>query len=140
MCVSPKCTPRCIHLLNSGSKKNYVHTIATGRGDATNALGLSKSAVIHEENRRDVLMKEIDRNIVQTALARDTFFTFASISRYFPHLTSMREFIESEAYLGGLEITFQGSLYDLDANRAEKLAAVQGLLAEYSSGNSGECK
>lgn len=111
-------------------KKNYIHTIATGRGDATNALGVAKSAVIHEENRRDVLMKEIDRNIVQTALARDTFFTFASISRYFPHLTSMREFIESEAYLGGLEITFQGSLYDLDANRAEKLAAVQGLLAE----------
>jgi type III restriction enzyme len=40
----------------------------------------------------------------------------------------MREFITSEAYLGGLEITFQGNVYLLDADRTEKLRAVVGLL------------
>src|SRR5581483_11030198 len=37
-------------------------------------------------------------------------------------------FIASEEYLGGLEITFQGNLYGLQENRAEKLAAMLGLL------------
>lgn len=42
----------------------------------------------------------------------------------------MRDFIASEDYLGGLEITFQGNVYGLNNNRAEKLAAMQGLLGQ----------
>jgi type III restriction enzyme len=42
----------------------------------------------------------------------------------------MRDFIASEDYLGGLEITFQGSPYGLDDNRHEKLAAMMGLLSQ----------
>lgn len=45
----------------------------------------------------------------------------------------MRDLIASEDYLGGLEITFQGNVYGLDENRAEKLAAVQGLLSQIES-------
>ena len=62
-------------------------------------------------------MRDIERNIVQSALARNPFFTFASLKRYFPHLASMRDFIASEDYLGGLEITFQGNVYGLDENQ-----------------------
>jgi len=112
-------------------KKNYVHFIATGHGGATVALGNGKkNNVMKDESRQDVKVRDIDRNIVQAAIARNPFFTFASLKRYFRNLSSMRELIDSEDYLGGLEITFQGNMYGLNQNRPEKLAAMLGLLGQ----------
>jgi len=115
-------------------KRNYTHFIATGHGGATAALENGKNgAVVKDEARQDVKVREIERNIVQSAVARSPFFTFATLKRYFPHLASMRDFIASEDYLGGLEITFQGNVYGLDDNRVEKLAAMLGLLSQIES-------
>jgi len=112
-------------------KRNYVHVIATGHGGATVALqNGEKGWVVKDETRQDVKVRDIERNIVQSALARNPFFTFATLKRYFPHLASMRDLIASDDYLGGLEITFQGNVYGLDENRAEKLAAMSGLLSQ----------
>jgi type III restriction enzyme len=112
-------------------KRNYIHFIATGHGGATVALeNGKKGAVVKDETRLDVKVRDIERNIIESAIARNPFFTFASLKRFFPHLPSMRDFIASEDYLGGLEITFQGNVYGLDDNRAEKLAAMQGLLGQ----------
>ncbi len=120
-------------------KRNYVHLIATGHGGMTVALqNGGKGWVATDETRQDVKVRDIERNIVQAAIARNPFFTFANLKRYFPHLESMRDFINSDDYLGGLEITFQGNVYGheenpstaLRASRAEKLAAVLGLLSQ----------
>ena len=112
-------------------KRNYTYFIATGHGGATVALeNGKKGAVVKDETRQDVKVRDIERNVVQSALARNPFFTFASLKRYFSHLASMRDFIASDDYLGGLEITFQGNVYGLDENRAEKLAAMLGLLSQ----------
>lgn len=110
-------------------RRNYIHVIATGHGGTTVALERAKNEmVVKDETRCDVKVRDIERNIVQAAIARNPFFTFADIKRYFPHLASMRDLIASEDYLGGLEITFQGNVYGLDDNRAEKLSALLGLL------------
>ncbi|MCA2001923.1 MAG: DEAD/DEAH box helicase family protein [Chloroflexi bacterium] len=111
-------------------RRNYVHVIATGHGGATAALTDDRKPVVKDETGQDVKVRDIERNIVQAAIDRSPFYTFANIRRYFPNLLSMRGFIASEDYLGGLEITFQGNVYSLDDNPAEKLAAVQGLLAQ----------
>ena len=112
-------------------RTNYIHVIATGHGGAKAVLDNERQGVVvADEARKDVKVKDLERNILQSAIARSPFFTFASIRRYFPHLQSMREFITSEDYLGGLEITFQGNLYRLDENRQEMLSAVLGLLGE----------
>ncbi len=111
-------------------KRNYIHVIATGHGGAQAVLSNGKGTVVKDETRRDVKMRDIERNIVQAAIARNPFFTFASLKRYFPNLTSIKDFIASEDYLGGLEITFQGNVYGLDEDRREKLAAVQDLLKQ----------
>lgn len=112
-------------------KRNHTHVIATGHGGVTVALDRAKKgAVMKDENRLDVKVRELERNVVMSALARNPFFTFASLKRYFPHLASMQDFMASGDYLGGLEITFQGNVYRLDDNRSEKLAAVLGLLAQ----------
>ncbi|MFZ5515589.1 MAG: DEAD/DEAH box helicase family protein [Candidatus Zhuqueibacterota bacterium] len=110
-----------------------LHVIATGHGGATVVLDASrgkKGWVVEDETRQDVKVRDIERNIVQSAIARNPFFTFASLKRYFPHLASIRDFIASDDFLGGLEITFQGNMYWLDDNRSEKLAAVSGLMSQ----------
>ncbi len=115
-------------------KRNYIHFIATGRGGATVALeNGKKGVVVKDETSQDVKVRDIERNIVQSAIARNPFFTFATLKRYFPYLTSIRDFIASEDYLGGLEITFQGNVYGLDDNRPGKLAAMLGLMSQIES-------
>jgi type III restriction enzyme len=110
-------------------KRNFTHFIATGHGDATVALEKAqKGAVVKDETRQDVKVRDIEHNIVHSAIARSPFFTFASLNRYFRNLVSMQEFIASNDYLGGLKITFQGNLYMLEENKVEKLAATIGLL------------
>ena len=116
------------------TRRNYVHRIATGQGDAQAVFETDgQASVVHDENRRDVKIRNLGRNIVQAAIARNPFFTLASLNCYFPHLTSIRDFINSDDYLGGLEITFEGNLYGLDEDPEEKLAAVSGLLREIES-------
>jgi type III restriction enzyme len=111
-------------------RRNYCHVIATGHGGTTTPLGDNRDRVVAEEDRSDVKVGDIERNIAQSALARSPFFSFSSLKRFFPNLMSMREFINSEDYLAGLEITFQGNLYELDQNRVEKLKAMLGLLSQ----------
>ena len=116
------------------TRRNYVHTIATGHGGATAVLeSEDKNVVVKDENRHDMKVADVERNVVQTALARNPFFTFASLKRYFPNLKSMREFIVSKDYLGGLEITFQGNVYRLAEEPREKFAALTGLLSRIES-------
>ncbi len=115
-------------------RRNFVHKIATGRGGTRTVLdGTQPQHIITEETRSDLSLKNIERNIIQSALARNPFFTFQSIKRFFPNLDSMNEFIDSENYLAGLEITFQGNVYNLEENKAEKLEAVLELLSEIES-------
>ncbi len=111
--------------------RNYTHSIATGHGSEIIALETAKyGASVKDETRLDVKARDIECNIVQSALARIPFFKFASLKHYFPDLASMRDFITSEDYLGGLEITFQGNIYALEENRLEKLTAITGLLSQ----------
>ena len=115
-------------------KRNYTHFVATGHGGATVALESGRNdAALQDETRKDVKVRNIERNIVQSAIARNPFFNFAALKRYFPQIGSMRDFIASDGYLGGLEITFQGSVHVLDENPDQKLAAMSGLLNQIES-------
>lgn len=112
-------------------KRNHVHIIATGHGGVSAVLAEKKQrAVVADETRKDLPVKQIEQNITQSALARNPFYNFNSLKHYFPYLDSMREFSASEKYLGGLEITFQGNIYQLEENKVEKLNAILDLLGE----------
>ncbi len=114
--------------------KNHIHDIATGHGGVQTVLeDGGQGLIVKDENRRDMRVRDINRNIVQSAIARNPFFTFVSLRRYFPNLGSIREFIESENYLGGLEITFEGRVSRLKDNRNEQREAVSGLLRQIES-------
>ena len=115
------------------SSKNYHHSLATGRG--TSEAVLDDSANIQqivEAGRRNIPVRDIPFHIVRTAMARNPFFTFRSLKTYFPHIKSIREFIEAEEYLGGLSITLQGDERYVLSNETY-LAAMTGLLNQIVS-------
>ena len=114
----------------SVKRKNYEFIIPTGSAGATTAMVDDTTQVQQNGDGQDISVIDIEQNIVRTAIARNPFFTFASLKRYCPHLTSVREFMTSEDYLGGLVITFKGNLSHLERNRPAKLSACQGLLSE----------
>jgi type III restriction enzyme len=114
----------------SVKQKNYEHIIPTGSAGATAAMVDDTTQVQQNGDAQDIPVIDIEQNIVRTAIARNPFFTFASLKRYCPHLTSVSEFMTSENYLGGLAITFKGNLSHLEENRSAKLSACQGLLSQ----------
>ena len=114
----------------SVKQKNYEHIIPTGSAGATAAMVDDTTQVQQNDDAQDIPVIDIEQNIVRTAIARNPFFTFASLKRYCPHLTSVSEFMTSENYLGGLAITFKGNLLHLEENRLAKLSVCQGLLSQ----------
>ena len=115
------------------SSKSYHYSLATGRGVSEAVLDDSDDVQqIVEPRRRDVPVKEIPFHIVRTAIARNPFFAFRSLKTYFPHIKSVREFIEADEYLGGLLITLQGDERYLLSNETY-LAAMMGLLNQIES-------
>jgi len=114
----------------SVNRKNYEHYIPTGSAGETTAMGNSTTPMHQNDDGRDIPVNEIEQNILRTAIACNPFFTFASIKRYCPHLTSISEFMTSGNYLGGLAITFKGNLLNLDENRSAKLSACKELLRQ----------
>lgn len=114
------------------SRRNYRHTIATGQGNTEALLEKQRNGTTMSDEQWDTNIKAINRNIIQSALSRNPFFTFSNLQKYFPHLNSIKTFIDSNDYLGGLEITFQGAS-QRSVNRLEQLRAVQGLLTTIES-------
>lgn len=79
-------------------------------------------------------VRDIEWHIIQNALARNQFYTFRSLRRYFPHMKSLQDFINSNHYLGGLEITFQGESSEIfNLSNEAKLKALIGLLEQIES-------
>ena len=114
-------------------KKDYTHQVATGEGGVITPLNNEDAPVVYDENPQNLAVKTIEKNILKSAIARNPFFTFATLKRYFPQLTSIREFISSKDYLAGLTIHLQGNIDALGIHRAEKFAACCGLLNQIES-------
>ncbi len=111
------------------TRKNFEYKIATGRGLTEAILAEDhKPEVVAEAGRKDIKIKEIKTHIVLNAIAKNPFYQFSSIRRYFPSIKSIYDFVEFEDYLGGLEITFQGDVYNL-SNKVQ-LKALMGLLKQ----------
>ncbi|MBO1225441.1 MAG: DEAD/DEAH box helicase family protein [Candidatus Scalindua sediminis] len=116
-------------------RRNYIYSIPTGRGTSGALLtGNGKIDAVVEAGRKDVPVKDIERHIIQNALAQNPFYMFRTIKRFFPNVKSVRDFMNSEDYLCSIEITFQGDsseTYNL-SNRT-KLEGLTGLLAQIES-------
>ena len=111
--------------------KYHEHTLSAGSGAAIMILDNSETDEMIELDTKDVPLTKIEHNIVQAAIARNPFFRFDKLSRFFPNLRSMEVFRTSQDYLGGLTIKFKGQteqLNQLDDFPHEKLKACCDLL------------
>ena len=115
------------------SLKNYRFALATGRGTSEAILNENNNVnKITDPGSKEIKVRDIPVNIIRNAITRNPFFSFRSLKRYFPHLSSVHQFIEMDEYLGGLAITFKGDLHDPLPNKVQ-LDAMSGLLEQIES-------
>ena len=114
----------------SVEKKWHEHTVYEASGGVTGMVETDQTYTTRNRDSKDISLTDIEPNIVQTAIARNPFFKFASLKRYFPQLKSMQEFRTSDNFLGGLSITFKGDFTQLEDAASEKLRACCDLLAK----------
>jgi len=92
-------------------ERTYSYKLRTGelREDVVfEEKGESKSVKDVEQSKIKYKLSDFGENIVRGALDKFEFYKFETLKRYFPHIKSVREFISSSHYLGGVEIEISG--------------------------------
>ncbi|NLM00212.1 MAG: hypothetical protein GX220_02015 [Treponema sp.] len=112
-------------------KKNFEYELSSGFGKQTSAFfELEKEYEAETKKSKDVKLSDIPSHIIRFALSHNPFFYFSEISRYFPNINSISDFIEKKDYIAGLEITFKGTQKRLnDIKNKDYLKAVSNLLS-----------
>ena len=105
-----------------GIPPRFIFDLQRGGGSDVAVFKEAGAQVVREKTSRDIT--PIDAVLWREALSRLPFYRFDSLSRFFPNLTSVQEFITADAYLGGATIAVRGELQDLGAvTRSEVLQA-----------------
>ncbi|KFF03645.1 DEAD/DEAH box helicase family protein [Chryseobacterium luteum] len=113
------------------TKTNYRHQLSSGSGRVSSVFFELESPVSFDEaiKSKDVELKNIPKHVITYALSQNPFYYFDSLSRYFPNISSLSDFIEDVNYLGDLEITFLGNYSRLqEISHFDYLQALNGLL------------
>jgi type III restriction enzyme len=110
---------------------NFKYTLSSGSGKVSSVFFETETPTPIDDIiiQKDIKLSLIPYHLKRFSLSQNPFFYFDQINNYFPNLTSLREFIESDNYLGGLEITFVGSSKRLENILNEDyLSSLNGLL------------
>lgn len=113
------------------AKSNYRHELSSGGGRVSSVFFEWESPVSSDEVTRpkEVKLKDMEKHVIRYALSKNPFYYFDSLSRYFPGIRSLSDFIEDENYLGNFEITFLGnSSRLLEISNFDYLQALSGML------------
>lgn len=112
-------------------KKNFEYELSSGFGKVSSAFfELEKEYEAETIKSKDVKLSDIPAHIIRFALSHNPFFYFSNITRYFPNINSISDFINKHEYLAGLEITFKGTHTRLkEIRNKDYLKAVTGLLS-----------
>lgn len=113
------------------TKTNYRHQLSSGGGRVSSVFFELESPVSFDEviKSKDVKLKDIQKHVIHYALSQNPFYYFDNLSRYFPNIKSLSDFIEDGNYLGNLELTFLGNYNRLqEISHFDYLQALNGLL------------
>jgi len=116
-------------------KKNFEYELSSGFGKVSSAFfELEKEYEAETIKSKDVKLSDIPAHIIRFALSHNPFFYFSDITRYFPNINSISDFIDKPEYLSGLEITFKGTQTRLkEIRNKDYLKAVIALLSSIES-------
>ncbi len=89
----------------------YNYTLRTGYMTETAILGdLKVEDIVGEETRTvTYALKDLGRHLLRAALARLNFYRFDNLKTYFPHLSSITDFLTSQHYLAQIEVDVTGT-------------------------------
>ncbi|MDD3625834.1 MAG: DEAD/DEAH box helicase family protein [bacterium] len=60
---------------------------------------------------KEYSINEFGENLIRTGLDKFEFYRFDNLKKYFPHLKSIKEFINSKSYLAGVKVQVSGPKY-----------------------------
>ncbi|MGC6524890.1 MAG: DEAD/DEAH box helicase family protein [Flavobacteriaceae bacterium] len=109
-------------------RRNISYALSSGIGKMSNFFEKeeTKETILKE---MDISISEIPNHIIRFALSKNPFYYFNNLQSYFPNINSISNFIKSEDYLNGLEITLTGSEKRLsELTNSDYLSAIQLLL------------
>lgn len=118
---------RTLKDLGVNLKHNIKYKLYSGKGKVTEAFDFIdevteiKSVVSYEE--RDVKISDIPIHVVKNTIAKNDFFHFSNLKRYFKSISSITDFITHKNF-SELEITFIGT-----RERINKITNLDYLLA-----------
>ncbi len=95
------------------SKSSIKFKLHSGKGQIIVAFD-KNDEIKEEENNiniegKDVKLSFIPQHIIKNAIAKNDFFKFNNLKKFFPNLKSNSRFISSKDYLSGLKIIFTGT-------------------------------
>jgi len=106
-------------------ERDYSYKLRTGeiREEVILAEGEEvKPAKAVVRSKMKYKFSDFGENIVRSALDKFEFYKFETLKKYFPHIKSVREFVLSSNYLGGVEIEVSGP-----KNKLNKLTPIEKL-------------
>lgn len=118
------------------SKRNIAFTLSSGMGKKSGVFFEMENPKSNDEviKGKDVKVSDISNHIIRYALTQNPFYYFENLERFFTNTKSLSNFIDSEEYLGGLEITLKGTNTRLgEVSNLDYLLAVQKLLQTIES-------
>ncbi len=105
-------------------ERTYSYKLRTGE--------LREDVILEEQERLKITKDTVEskkyklpdfgENIIRGALDKFEFYKFETLKKYFPHVKSIRKFILSSNYLGGVEIEVSGP-----KNKLNKLTPIEKL-------------
>lgn len=91
--------------------------------------GLSRSISIFDDEETNssvdtkdkmFALKSFGSHIVRKAMQRNSFYLFNNLKKFFPNVSSVSEFIESDYYLGSISVDITGPVDKLEALTADE--------------------
>jgi type III restriction enzyme len=103
-------------LEDKGLQTSYTAELPTGHSKEINpflqATDIQKTEPVKRTTKR-VKLSDFGTQVIRKSLDKDPFFTFANLKEHFGNLISIREFITSEQYLGGVYIELTADTEDM---------------------------
>jgi type III restriction enzyme len=87
---------------------NYEFTLSSGRCRVTTVFNEYVETEDKTTVSKDIPLNSIPYHVIRYALSTNSFFHYSNLVKYFPNVSSISGFMESNNYLSGLEITFSG--------------------------------
>jgi type III restriction enzyme len=119
-------------LKDIGIEKKFKFNIFTGELRETAIFNEEKAKVV-ERATKNFTLGDFEKHLVRKAIDRIDFYKFDNLTKDFPNLTSIKEFISSENFLKNISVEVSGSKEDiLSINNKQKLELILSVLNELS--------